>query len=147
MSLQPASRLHDAVRISLEVRPERGLLYVTVTGQFALVHAQRKFLRILDAVDQNNATKVLFDGRAVTGNPEAIERFWYGEFAAEAVNRYMIEGAIRRTPQFAYVLHEPVLDPKRFGETVAVNRGMWVKAFDNLEEARKWLRLPRDDAG
>ena len=138
--------------ISLEVRPEEvraepGVLYVAGSGQFVLADARRKFLRVLDAVDQNNATKVLFDGRAIRGKPETIERFWYGEFAAEAVSRFMIEGAVRRAPQFAYVLHEPVLDPKRLGETVAVNRGMWVKAFDNLEDAREWLRLPRDDAG
>jgi type II secretory pathway component PulJ len=132
--------------ISIEVRAEREVLYVAGSGQFALADARQKFLRILDAVDQNNATKILFDGRAVKGNPETIERFWYGEFTAEAVNRYMIEGAVRRAPQFAYVLHEPVLDPRRLGETVAVNRGMWVKAFDNLEDAREWLQLPRDDA-
>ena len=132
--------------ISIEVRAEPGVLYVAGSGQFTLAHARRKFLRILDAVDQNHATKVLFDGREVKGNPETIERFWYGEFVAKAVTRYMIEGAIRRAPQFAYVLHEPVLDPKRFGQTVAANRGMWVKAFDNLEDAREWLRLPRDDA-
>ena len=130
-----------------EVRAEPGVLYVAGSGQFVLADARRKFLRILDAVDQNNATKVLFDGRGVKGNPETIERFWYGEFAAEAVTRYLIDGAVRRAPQFAYVLHEPVLDPKRLGETVSVNRGMWVKAFDNLEDAREWLRLPRDDAG
>src|SRR5688572_32591548 len=90
--------------ISIEVRAASGVLYVAGSGQFALAAARRKFLRILDAVDQNNATKVLFDGRAVKGNPETIERFWYGEFAAEAVNRYMIEGVVRRAPQFAYVL-------------------------------------------
>ena len=132
--------------ISIETRAAFGVLYVTGCGEFVLADARGKFLRLLDGVDQNNATKVLFDGRAVKGDPEMIERFWYGEFVAEAVNRYMIEGAVRRAPQFAYVLHEPVLDAKRFGETVAVNRGMWVKAFDNLEEAREWLRLPRDDA-
>ena len=130
--------------ISLDIRAESRLLRVTGSGQFELADARRKFLRVLDAVDQYTATQVLFDGRAVKGNPETIERFWYGEFAAEAVSRYMIDGAIRRAPQFAYVLHEPVLDPKRFGETVAVNRGMWVKAFDNLDDAREWLRLPRD---
>ena len=41
--------------------------------------------------------------------------------------------------RFAYVLEEPMLDPDRFGETVAVNRGMIVRAFDNLEAARAWL--------
>jgi hypothetical protein len=47
-----------------------------------------------------------------------------------------------RSPAFAYVLKEPVLDPQRFGQTVAVNRGMNVKTFDNVEQARTWLGLP-----
>ena len=132
--------------LDLQIRAEPGVLYVVATGEFLLADARQKFLQMLDAVDQNNASKVLFDGREVKGNPETIERFLYGEFAANAVTKYMIEGAVRRAPQFAYVLHEPVLDPKRFGETVMVNRGMWVKAFDNLEGALEWLRLPRDNA-
>jgi hypothetical protein len=32
-----------------------------------------------------------------------------------------------------------VLDPKRFGETVAVNRSMWLKSFDNPDDALGWL--------
>ena len=42
---------------------------------------------------------------------------------------------------FAYVLEEPILDQGRFGETVAVNRGMRVRAFDSLEAARGWLEV------
>ncbi len=34
-----------------------------------------------------------------------------------------------------------MLDPQRFGETVAVNRGMRIKVFDNPEEAFAWLDL------
>ncbi len=51
---------------------------------------------------------------------------------------------------FAHVLKEPVLDPQRFGETVALNRGMNVRTFDNLEDALAWLRTTltnRPDAG
>jgi hypothetical protein len=32
-----------------------------------------------------------------------------------------------------------MLDPDRFGELVAVNRGMDVKAFQSPEEALHWL--------
>src|SRR5262245_36109905 len=46
---------------------------------------------------------------------------------------------VSRAAQFAYVLQAPVLDPQRLGEIVAVNRGMWVKAFDNLADALGWL--------
>jgi hypothetical protein len=84
---------------------------------------------------------VLLDGRTITGNPGTIERFFYGEFAADAVAKHHARSAARAT-RFAYVLREPVLDPQKFGETVAVNRGMLVKVFDSLEEALHWLAPP-----
>ena len=33
-------------------------------------------------------------------------------------------------------------DPQRYGETVAVNRGMDVKTFETPEEAFEWLERP-----
>ena len=44
-----------------------------------------------------------------------------------------------KSHRFAYLLHEPTLDPLRFGETVMVNRGVAMKAVDNFDEAAKWL--------
>ncbi len=79
------------------------------------------------------------------GDPALVERFYYGEFAAQAVERLRERASCDKNPQFAYVLHEPVLDPLRFGETVAANRGMFVKAFDNLDEAVAWLGLAPDE--
>jgi hypothetical protein len=84
--------------------------------------------------------KVLLDGRGVDGDPKALERFYYGEFAACAVAEYAVRNGCA-SPEFAYVLHVPMLDPGKFGETVAVNRGMRVKVFDNLEGAREWLGI------
>jgi hypothetical protein len=34
-----------------------------------------------------------------------------------------------------------MLDPARFGETVAVNRGMLVRTFENPEDALGWLDI------
>jgi hypothetical protein len=118
-----------------------GLLRVIATGEFSLEEAERTFLEILDAVARHKTEKLLLDGRELKGEPDTIHRFLYGEFAARTVMRYIKERRGPRALQFAYVLQEPVLDPQRFGETVAINRGMWVKAFDNLEDALGWLRL------
>jgi hypothetical protein len=125
----------------LRIWAESGLLRVTATGEFSLEEAERTFLEILDAVAHHKAKKVLFDGRELKGDPETIERFFFGTFAADAVMKHIIGRGVPRAPQFAYVLEEPVLDPQKFGETVAVNRGMWVKVFDNLEDALGWLRV------
>jgi hypothetical protein len=122
----------------LEIRAESGLLRATATGEFSMEAAKRTFLEVLDAVAHHRAEKILLDGRELKGEPKTIERFLYGSFAAHAVATHLKRGA-PRAPQFAYVLHEPVFDPQRFGETVAVNRGMWVKSFDNLGDALEWL--------
>ena len=126
----------------LEIRPEAGFLHVSATGKFSLKEAEQTFLEILEAVILHTTSKVMIDGRKLIGKPENIERFCYGKFAANSVKAYRARGVSPATA-FAYVLKEPVLDPQRFGETVAVNRGMLVKAFDNLENAFAWLKIER----
>ena len=125
----------------LTISAGSGVLRVGATGDFSLEEAQRTFVEMLDAAGGHKTERILFDGRELKGDPGTIQRFLYGEFAAYTVAKYAREHGLRRRPQFAYVLQEPVLDPQRFGETVAVNRGMWVKAFDNLEDALEWLGL------
>ncbi len=118
-------------------------------GRFSLAEAKRTFLEMLEAVARHKADKVLFDGRRLTGKPGDMDRFLYGKFAAQSVKSFADRGVSPGT-LFAYVLEEPVLDARRFGETVATNRGMYVKAFDNLEDAFGWLGVPppnKTDAG
>lgn len=40
---------------------------------------------------------------------------------------------------FAVVGDEPIIDPERFGETVAVNRGVLGKVFTDIDEAVAWV--------
>ena len=121
-----------------QIQHKSDILNAVLTGTFSLDEAKRTFLEILDAVALQKSKGILIDGRTLVGKPEVIERFFYGQFTAEMVISYEDRGVSAGTP-FAYVLKEPVLDPKRFGETVAVNRCMNMKAFENPEEALKWL--------
>jgi hypothetical protein len=120
----------------LSTSVESGLLRAVITGRFSPQAAKENFLQILDAVAICQSEKVLFDGRRIIGDLTAINRFYYGEFVAEAVRKFRMSHS---APQFAYVLEPPILHPTRIGETVAVNRGMNVKAFDNVEDALRWL--------
>jgi len=126
--------------IQIEIRPERDFLKVVATGKFSLKEAERTFLEILDALILQQVRKTFIDGRSLVGKPATIERFCYGKFAANSVKLYHERGLYPFT-KFAYVLIPPVLDPQRFGETVAVNRGMRIKVFDNPEDALAWLDL------
>ena len=120
---------------------QSGLLKVDASGEFSLEDAKQAFLEMLGAVAQYKAEKILFDGRNVKGKPEDMERFFYGEFAAKETMRLVKAHGI--VPRFAYVIHEPLRDPERLGETVAVNRGMDVKIFETPEDAIEWLTKPR----
>jgi hypothetical protein len=122
-----------------EIEVGSGLLHAKVVGEFRLDEAQNTFLQLLESIAQHKAHKVLFNGLELSGNPDTIERFYYGSFVAEAVFKFEDKGVSQFTP-FAYVLKEPVRDPGRFGETVAVNRFMRVKVFDNVDDALSWLK-------
>jgi hypothetical protein len=124
----------------IKVTAEPRFLRVVTSGHFTLAEAERTFLQVIDAVALHKTDKVLFDGREVIGEPTIVQRFYYSDFAARTIARYAAESG-NRWPQLAYVLEEPVLDPNRFGEKVARNRGMNMRVFDNLEEAFTWLEL------
>ena len=120
---------------------QSGLLKVDASGQFSLEDVKQAFREMLGAVAQYKAEKILYDVRNVKGFPTDVERFIYGDFIASETHTIIREHAI--VPRFAYVAHEPLLDPQRLAETVAVNRGMRVKGFKTLEDAFEWLTNPR----
>jgi hypothetical protein len=130
--------------IDLEVTPEKGFLRVRVTGRVSLRDANDAFARMLVAVARQKAAKVLVDCRDVKGTMTTADRYQHASFGAEELSKWTRMGESRGT-RLAYVAKPPSLDRRRFGETVAVNRGVNVKAFDNTEEALRWLEI--DPAG
>lgn len=128
-----------SMTVNISARPEN--LHVVAAGEFSLDEAKRTFLDVLDSVQKLGLAKVLFDGRDIVGEPLLIERFYYGQFAAEQVKNLTEHGWEGEEPQLAYVLAEPVLDWLRFGEMVMRNRGVNARAFDNTDEAVAWLEL------
>ena len=131
--------------MTVKIFPRPKVLLVVSAGEFSLDESTRTFVDIISAIEKYRSEKVLFDGREIVGDPTIVERFYYGEFAAANVAQLIMLDRVDAQPQFAYVLHEPVLDPRRFGEIVAVNRGMNVKAFDDMDKAVKWLDLSVED--
>ena len=121
------------------------LLHATIEGEFDLDFAKQHFLELISVLVQHRCEKILVDALDLVGDPLPVERFFYGAFVAEAVTqfkqRHMRDGLL----PFAYVMVEPTLDPRRLGETSARNRGMNVRAFDNIDAALDWLELTPAD--
>src|SRR3954466_15449386 len=99
--------------MQIEIKLEADLLYAIASGSFTLEGSKQTFVELIDAVKEHRPVKVLFDARKVTGKPESVERYQYGQFCA--IETRKLESSMR--PIFAYVMHEPVLDHARFGET------------------------------
>ncbi len=77
---------------------------------------------------------VLFDMRDVTGEPfNTMDRYDAGVRGAE------LQRGIGRGIAFAVVGNEPMIDPKRFAETVGKNRRANVRVFTEIDEAVEWI--------
>lgn len=84
---------------------------------------------------ENGIRRLLIDTTKLTGFPPPVtaERFSMGERLARDA---------RAAVKVAMVARPELLDPSRFGMTVARNRGLFSNAFSSESEAWKWLLDP-----
>lgn len=124
-----------------EIVAENEFLRVRCSGEFCLESAKANFLLILEAIARYQQNRVLVDVRGLKGNPSTIERFEYSEFAASSL--HTIAHGKYLVTRFAYLGEIPLIDSKRFGELVARNRGMNVRAHvtSEMEDALRWLEV------
>jgi len=122
----------------VDFEPRKHYLRATVSGAYTLRSAQDVYDEAVKTAVANGHSRVLIDASAVTGAPTQDERYMLGLFVA-AEQRAL---AARTPPvevHVAVVGQRPLVDPERFGETVAVNRGAKVKVSEELDEALSWL--------
>lgn len=84
------------------------------------------------AARRNQARDILVDTTALTGfpSPHTFQRFLAAvEWAAEASGSVLL----------AMVARAEMIDPEKFGVTVAANRGLVSNIFTTELEARAWL--------
>ena len=117
-----------------------------IMGDTLLVNAHGFFTKdgLLEAAEKSlniaireNLKKILFDASELEGKPPTtMERLEM----SEAFSKMQRDKGIIKT---AFVGKEPIVDPERFGETVAVNRGGLIAVFTDISEAKKWLESMR----
>ena len=124
--------------MNLDITVDEDFIRVLVTGEFVFDDANDCVVTMFEAIEQHKLQKVLVDCRRLAGEPTTIERFFHATFAVREMERFAGAGVFRGT-RFAYVGHEPLIDRNRFGETVAVNRGLNVKVSLSEQDALQWL--------
>jgi hypothetical protein len=124
--------------LSVDFEPHRHYLRAIVSGEYSLRSAQDIYDQAIKLAVARGQTRVLIDASRVTGAPTQDERYMLGLFVA-AEQRILASKTPPADVQVAVYGRQPLIDPERFGETVAVNRGANVKVSERLEEALSWL--------
>ena len=107
--------------------------YISVRCQG--LYNQKNLMTIFDEVLQipgrYDLEVVLVDVREIKGDhPTTLERYQLGVFISEHNSLGVC---------IVVVGEEPYIDPRRFGETVALNRGARGKVFTDMQVAESWI--------
>jgi len=130
-----------AMTVKIELRKE--YLYALLEGEFDFQSALSSTGLILEACIQHRSNKILADFRSVTGRMTDSERIHYAELSHEKYQVFLSKGHIENC-RFAWLGKVPLVDPKRLGEAVALNRGMMVRVTTELDQAFVWLGVQPD---
>lgn len=123
--------------VEFDVEPRVGYLYAKVSGSFDLAGAQVFYRRMLQIAARQRQSRMLLDCTGVTGEMTVADRLAFGSFMAEE-QQHML-GQLAEAPQVAILAVPPIMDPGRFTQTVANNRGVRMRASESLQELLSWL--------
>ena len=101
------------------------------TGDFSEVAGKQCIDAMVEACSQLQLSKALLDCRKMTGEIQLLESFMVAKYGGK------MRGSLSKT---ALVGREDQMLPDNFVENVAVNRGVNLKIFTDVEEAINWLK-------
>jgi hypothetical protein len=81
--------------------------------------------------------RMLLDCSRIVGEWGPDERYTVGSFIAAEMARRASQFPER--PRLAIYAVAPLMDPNRYTQTVATNRGALVRSSDSLQELLSWL--------
>jgi hypothetical protein len=126
---------------TIEVR--ESYIYVNISGQISLksrsswAEITSALEDVVDTAKNNNIFKLLVDCRDFTQKISTMDRFLLAIFFVKE-NSKLLAGILRPL-KVTFVMDKSMIDPKKFGETVARNRGLRGLVTDNMQEALQWL--------
>jgi hypothetical protein len=118
--------------IKYRIQDEDAFLRVTAFGTCDdLFQLKEHILAISSAALSAGLTRVLVDEREMCYHLTTVDSFESGKFLAK-MSRFGITAAV--------VYNLDGAKDTRFWETVAVNRGAALRAFEDVNDAEEWLR-------
>jgi hypothetical protein len=123
--------------LQFEVEPRAGYLYYRVVGAIDTPQAQSAYAEALRQAVRYGEARLLMDLTGVTGAWPAENRLLFGIFMADEHQR--MQAHFREPLRVAMLAVPPLMDPGRYTQTVANNRGVQMKASESLPELLGWL--------
>jgi len=114
---------------------EDGYVRLQCTGCCTLEAVKELYSNAVDTALEYGNSQILIDAIEVKGDLTLLERYESSGFLAWEIMR-RAPGKIKKIVVCSMV---PPLDPQRFGEIVAKNRGINAKATTDMNEAVEWL--------
>src|ERR1051325_7188264 len=124
--------------LNYTVEPRGDYLYSRVTGDLTVPDAQRTLSEFFAAAARYGQPRMLIDVSPLhpaQWGPQ--ERYEVGAYIAAELERRSAH--FSEDPRLAIYAVAPLMDPNRFTQRVAINRGAQVRASDSLQELLSWL--------
>lgn len=119
--------------IEIESAIHSTYMYIHCQGVFELHNALQQMAFALRLAAEAERGRVLIDVRDVTGTLSTMDRYEFG------VGLAAVQEKIGQKMRLAFVGAPPIVELARFGETVALNRGVQAQVFLDFEQAITWL--------
>ena len=123
--------------LQFDVERRVGYLYITVTGTIELASAEAAYREGLRQAVRLGCARLLVDMTRVTGAWPAEKRLLFGIYMADEQER--MRGQFSEAPKIAILAVPPLMDPGRYTQAVANNRGVNMRTSENLAELVSWL--------
>ena len=117
---------------TFDVKKEKDYIRVTVSGERNFNNVKQIVAEIVDASTQHKVSRAIVDISQLKGSIEMIEAY---ELATKVLSNFRGQWLQR-----AAVVDLPERrDRYEFFENVAVNRGYYIRIFNDCKTAKKWL--------
>jgi hypothetical protein len=120
-----------SIQFQIEEMPD--YLAVKLTGKGTVEDVPQPFELIAEYCKRANKNKLLLDftGALGYGKLYLADRYFFGEQAQIFARYDLVKVAVVARPER--------VDPEKFADVVAQNRGINLRSFTNVGEAREWL--------
>ncbi len=126
--------------LTFQIETQTDYLLMIYHGAYDSSLADEFTDQILNACKTHKPARLLIDLRKVKGNMTTMDRFNLSVIAAAKYLGAKLTGKIPSC-RYAIVGNHPLVDPGKFEETVAINRGINVRTFTSMDHAVSWLEI------